>query len=35
MPIKAAELAEALSSLVASTDPSFEPVDTEQREDAR
>ncbi|QIK65166.1 2-oxoacid:acceptor oxidoreductase subunit alpha [Nocardioides sp. HDW12B] len=35
MPIKAAELAEALSSLVASTDPTFEPVDTEQREDAR
>ncbi len=35
MPIKAAELAEALSSLVASTDPTFEPVDTQQREDAR
>ncbi len=35
MPIKAAELAEALSSLVAATDPTFEPVDTEQREDAR
>ncbi len=33
MPIKAAELAEAVTSLVASTDPSFEPVDT-QREDA-
>jgi 2-oxoglutarate ferredoxin oxidoreductase subunit alpha len=34
MPIKAAELAEAVTSLVASTDPSFEPVDTHQREDA-
>ena len=35
MPIKAAELAEAVTSLVASTDPSFEPVDTQQREDGR
>ena len=34
MPIKAAELAEAVMNLVAATDPSFEPVDTQQREDA-